>query len=105
MVVRPLVAEHRDDRLMIVFPPRDADPGGLAGRRIAAVGGDQQRRAKLAAVVERNDDAVIAAIDVVTRDFHSSQMFLPASARACSAARRCRFSCMKPSGSSSSGSK
>ena len=89
MLVRPLVPKHRDDRLVIVLPPRDIDPGGFARRRIAAVGGNQQRAPKLAAVLERNDDAVIAAIDTrVTRDFHSSQRFLPASARAWSAARR-----------------
>ncbi len=62
MVVRPLVPEHRDDRLVIVLPLCDADTGGFAGRRIAAVRGNQQRGRKLAAVFERNDDAVIAAI-------------------------------------------
>ena len=44
------VAKRRDDRRMIIAPARDADPGGLAGRRIAAFGGDQQRRAQLPAV-------------------------------------------------------
>ena len=39
-------------------------------------------RVKLAPVFERDGHAMLAAVDLVTRDFHSSQMFLPASARA-----------------------
>ncbi len=104
IVVRPLVAEHRDDRLMIVVPARDPDSGGLARRRIASVGGNQQRRAQVCAHPRatrprhgRRDRPSSLC------DFHSSQMLRPASARAWSAARKWRFSCIQPSGSSSSG--
>ena len=61
MIVRALVAKGRDDRLMIIFPAGDADPGFLAGLRIAAVGGREDRREKLAPVFERDSDAMLAA--------------------------------------------
>ena len=51
-VVRPLVVKGADDRAMIVAPRRDGDAGSGAGRRVATFGGDQQRRAHRAAVVE-----------------------------------------------------
>ena len=43
--MRPLVAHGRDDRGMVIAPAGDADSGGLAGRRVAPLGADQQRRA------------------------------------------------------------
>ena len=63
MVVRALVREGADDRCMIVFPARGADARGLARRRVAPLGGDQQRRLEDAAVVERDGDAVRGAVD------------------------------------------
>ena len=106
MLVRPLVAKHRDDRLMVVAPARDADSGRLARRRIAAVGGDQQRRAaacgRRPATRRRRDRRARRRRRATST---AATMFAPASARACSAARRWRFSCIQPSGSSSSGSK
>ena len=106
MVVRPLVAKHRDDRLMIVLPARDVEsrPPRASGelRPSAAIssGALSLRPSSSATTTPCSPRSTLA-----TCDFHSSQMFLPASARAWSAARRWRFSCIKPSGSSSSASK
>src|SRR4029079_2863790 len=63
MLMRPFVAQYRDDRLMVVFPTRDIDAGGLARLRIATVCRNQQRRAEFAAVLKRNHYVMIAAID------------------------------------------
>jgi hypothetical protein len=59
----PVVPNHRNDRLMVVFPPRDANAGSLASHGVAPVGCNQQGRAQLAAVLERDVDAVIASLD------------------------------------------
>ena len=78
MVVRQLVAEHRDDRLMVVFPARDADPGRLArrancGRRRRPAAARESLRPSSSA----DDHAMLAAIDArSTRDFHSSHEIL-----------------------------
>jgi hypothetical protein len=63
IVVGPLVVQHRDDCLMIVLPPGDPNSRSLARRRIAPVRSDQQRRPKLAPVLECHDDTVIATLD------------------------------------------
>ncbi len=69
MLVRSLVAQHGDDRLMIVFPASNVDSRGLSRRRIAAIGGHKQRRLELAAVLERDHDTRLAAIDLATAGF------------------------------------
>src|SRR4051812_9566680 len=48
---------------MVVLPTRDSNPGVLSGARVPAVGGNQHGRVELAAIVERDDDAVLAAVD------------------------------------------
>ena len=61
MLVLAFVAKHGHDRLMIVFPPGHIDASGLAHAGIAAVGGNQHRRAELAPILQRNGHAMIAA--------------------------------------------
>jgi hypothetical protein len=53
----PLVLDGGDDRVVIVAPAGDRDVGGLAGRRIAALGADQQGRGRQPAVGERHPNA------------------------------------------------
>jgi hypothetical protein len=52
--MRRLVPDGGDQRGLRIGPARDADAGGLAQRRVLAVGGDQQRRAQPAAVGQRH---------------------------------------------------
>src|SRR4051794_2083926 len=49
---------------MSVFPARDSDVGCLAGRRIAPIGCDQHRSVELAPIAERDDDSVVAALNL-----------------------------------------
>ena len=107
MVVRPFVTEHRDDRLMIVFPARDVDPGGFArapscGRRRRSAAARAARGHPRARRRRRARSRVDAASRATSTAARCSCPRRPARA-----ARRaeCRFSCIKPSGSSSSGSK
>src|SRR4051794_27111648 len=67
MIVQSLVPKHRDKRLMIVFPARDIDSRGFPRRRIAPVGGDQQRRGDLASILECYDHSMLVTLG----DFHS----------------------------------
>ena len=63
MVVRPLMAQDRDDRRMVILPAGDADSRRFAGRRMAPLGGNQQRRRELAAVLEPDRDPMLAPLD------------------------------------------
>ena len=54
--MRPFVRDRGDDRDMIIGPARERDAGGLAGRRVASLGGDQQGRGEQAPVLERDAD-------------------------------------------------
>ncbi len=60
--MRQLVPKHGHDRVMIVAPARNPNPGRFPRRRNAPVGGDQQRRMQLAANLESDRYALIAAI-------------------------------------------
>jgi len=105
MVVRPLVPKHRHDRLMSILPPRNTDSCSFARSGIATVRRHEQRRMELPPVVERYAHTRLVAADVGHSRFPQQPAVLTPSARDCSAERRCRFSCIQPSGSSSSGSK
>ena len=48
---------------MVILPARDTNTGGFAGRRIAPLGGDEQRRGEDFAVSQRNRHAMLAAIN------------------------------------------
>ena len=77
--MRPLVGDRRDDRDMIVAPARDRNARGLAGRRIATLGADQQRRGEQPAVLERDPHAGCVAHDLGRPRRHQQR-------RCCSAA-------------------
>ena len=62
VVVRLRVGEHGDDRAVAVVPPGDRDAGFLAGRRVAALGGDHQRGLERGPVGQRGRDAELAAL-------------------------------------------
>ena len=54
IAVRARVRDGGDDRDMVVVPARHADVRGLAGRRVAALRADQQRRLDQPTILERN---------------------------------------------------
>ena len=63
VLVRAFVMECADNRGVIIGPARDRDPGGLAGRRVAALRDDQQRGADGVARIEHGGDARFGAVD------------------------------------------
>ena len=60
--MRTLVAKGRNDRLMVVAPAGNANPCSLPRGRIAAIGGNQQRRAQLPPIGEHDHDAIGGAL-------------------------------------------
>ena len=57
-----LVIEHADDRDMMIFPARDRNSRGIARRRTAALGADQQRAGETTPVLQRDAHAVCIAL-------------------------------------------
>jgi hypothetical protein len=64
VAMRLFVRDRGDHRDMLIGPARDRDPGRIAGRRLAALGADQQGSVHCAPVGERYRHAVEIAPDV-----------------------------------------